>query len=74
MYHINIKFVKKGQWFWWGFVFFGILMSGILLMEIFSVNEKTKYMDSKILSNKVEVKEKKMFLEEFHIIHYIIMK
>lgn len=58
MYDINVKFVKEGQWFWWVFVVMGIILTAFFLNGAITVNEKAKFMDSKILSNKVEVDAK----------------
>ena len=62
MYDINLKFVKKGMWLFIVFLFAGIFAASVILMDIFTVNEKVKEMDSKILSKKVVINMKKNIL------------
>lgn len=55
MYDINVKFVKKGKWFWWIFLLAGLLFIGIIIFSVNSTGNKIKTMDSKVLSSHVDV-------------------
>ena len=55
MYDINVKFVKKGKWFWWIFLLAGLLFMGIIIFSVNSTGNKIKTLDSKVLSSRVDV-------------------
>lgn len=55
MYDINVKFVKKGSWFWWIFLLAGIFFAGIIIFSVNATDKKIKTLDSKVLSSRVDI-------------------